>query len=370
LKRTLSIERFPYEALLRQLPGLNDSDIVETAAGDWNPPRPFDGPKVGNEGDPVREILVVDSYAKTPQQREALAGTINRLMSLERDICLVSHLPIPENMIHPGVKYVIYDHHNILGESPVVVFFQFEDMEVRCRPADDYHGAAVYASLCNALHLLAGRYERVHFVESDIDAEAVRSHLVRVAQEFARQPEAQVMGYSFYANDPARASSAILTSLFSLKSEIVGALPHVSNWEDYVGLSTNKRVFLEEWFLDRLTAQGIRYRLLGAAPFEDQSHLEGDYLVFKCRQNNALHIVFVVNRSARPLEVKWHANETMPIAPGRVSWIPNLPGSDEVCVRFGDAEAIHRHPLNGMRKGAFKKAGYNLCPDWDNATYW
>jgi hypothetical protein len=315
----------------------------------------------------MREILVVDSYAKTLQQREMLAATINNLMSLERDICLVSHVPIPESMIHPGVKHVIYDHNNILGESPVAVFFRFDDLEVRCRPADDYHGAAVYASLCNALRLLAGRYERVHFVESDIEVEAVKSHLARVTQKFKHQPEAQVMGYSFYTHDPARAASAMLTSLLSLKPEIVGALPHVSNWNDYVGLSTDKRVFLEEWFLDRLTSRGIKYNLLGAAPFKDQSHLEGEYLVFKCRQNNALHLVFVVNRSARPLEVKWHASETMPLAPEKIGWIPNLSASDEVFVRFADSDAMHRHPLNGMRMGAFKKAGYNLCPDWDNA---
>jgi hypothetical protein len=206
----------------------------------------------------MKEILVVDSYAKTPPQREALAATIKRLTALGRDICLVSHLPIPESAIESGVKFVVYDHNNILGESPVSVYFKAEDLEVCCRPTDDYHGAAVYASLCNALRLLAGRYDRVHFVESDIDVEAVRFHLVRVAQEFDDRPEAQVMGYSFYCDDPARASTAILTSLFSLKPEIVQALPHVSNWEDYTRLATGKRLFLEEWFLDRPVSQGIK----------------------------------------------------------------------------------------------------------------
>jgi hypothetical protein len=226
----------------------------------------------------------------------------------------------------------------------------------------------VYVSLCDALRLLAGRYDRVHFVESDIDVEAVRSHLVRATQEFERRPDAQVVGYCFYSDDPERSSSAIMTSLFSLKPEIVRALPQISNWDDYIRLSTDHRLFLEEWFLDRLVSQGIQYNLLGAATFKDQSHMEGEYLIFKCRLNIPVLLVFIVNRSARELEAKWRSNQTMRIMPGTICWITQLEATDEVLVRFADSGTFHRHPLSAMRMGVFKKAGYDLCPDWNNQT--
>jgi hypothetical protein len=93
--------------------------------------------------------------------------------------------------------------------------------------------------------------------------------------------------------------------------------------------------------------------------------MEGEYLIFKCRQNSPALLVFIVNRSARVLEAKWQPNQTMPLAPGKIGWIAHLTEADEVHVKFADTGTFNSHPLSTMRMGAFKKAGYDLCPDWD-----
>jgi hypothetical protein len=125
----------------------------------------------------MNDIFVVDSYAKSAEQVDMLTSMVDYLTKANRDICLVSHLPIPERLITDNVKFTIFDRNNILGPSVGGVFFQFMDMEVRYPPADFYHGAAVYSNLYNALKLLAHRYEWVHFMESDLEVDDVQRHL-------------------------------------------------------------------------------------------------------------------------------------------------------------------------------------------------
>jgi hypothetical protein len=313
----------------------------------------------------AKEIFVVDSYAKTPQQQEALTTAIDRLRSLDRDICIVSHLPVPESATMPGVKFSIFDKNNILGPNPTVLCWVIGDLEVRCPPPNYYHGPAVYTNLYNALRILAGGYERVHFVESDIGVDVISAHVDRAAHEFASRPEIQVVGYSFYEDYPARASTAILTSLISLKPQIVAHLPCISSWDDYMGLINGKRLILEEWFLDRLISQGIQYTLLPGSPVQDHSHAEGEYIIFKCRLRNSLYLVFVSNRSSRMLEARLKTNESIQVKPGGLAVMQNLSKDYEVLVRFIDSETVRHHPLKTMEIGAFKKADLDLCPDWD-----
>jgi hypothetical protein len=193
-----------------------------------------------------KEILVVDSYAKTPQQRETLASALEAMRSLGRDIFVVSHLPIPEGIINSNVKFTVYDTNNILGPNPTFLSWKIGDLEVRWPPPNDYHGAAVYANLNNALRLLTGRYERVHFVESDIGVDAISVHLDRATYEFTSRPDVQVVGYSLCDDDPARASNALLTNLISLKPQVVERLPCVSSWGDYASLASAGRLIFEE----------------------------------------------------------------------------------------------------------------------------
>jgi hypothetical protein len=312
----------------------------------------------------MSEILVVDSYAKTPQQVEALSAAVHALAELGRDLCLVSHLPIPESVLHPGVKYVLYDSHNILGGEPMTLCLNVGDLEVRFQPADYYHGAAVYSNLYNSLRLLAPRYEWVHFVEADIDVEDVRKHLAGGFQEFKNDKDLKVIGYTFFPNDPALVSTAIFTSLISVKPALVEHLPLISSWSEYRGFYQGQAPILEAWLVDRLKAGNIGYTLLSVAQIRHQSNLGGDYHVVKCRQRNSLWAVFVANRSKSMLDAQWRSGRHRQLEPGVLWCVENVAPSDEVSVTFVGSGNVFHHSLETMRPGIFKKAGLDLCPDW------
>jgi hypothetical protein len=312
----------------------------------------------------MKEIFIVDSYAKSPEQVDLLSAMVDHLTKANRDICLVSHLPIPERLVNQNVKFVIYDSNNILGPKPMTLFFKFQDIEVRCYPTDFYHGPAVYSNLYNALKLLANRYEWVHFVESDVDFEAIQQHLDRGFANFKDRHDVKVLGYPFEPGDPTIRDTAILTSLFSLRPEIAESLPLVTNWDEYHQLCREKTLVLEVWLLDLFKARNIKYELLNDMKVAERSHLGGDYVLVKCRQLNPLFTIFVANQSHRAIDAKGPSGDNRRLNPGQLTWFANVAPSAEVQVSYVGSEKVYHHPLETMRKGAFRKQGAFLCPDW------
>jgi hypothetical protein len=58
-------------------------------------------------------------------------------------------------------------------------------------------------------------------------------------------------------------------------------------------------------------------------------------------------------------------NDSIQVKPGGMAEVRNLSDDHEIVVRFADSETVRHYPLKIMKIGAFKKTGYDLCPDWD-----
>jgi hypothetical protein len=312
----------------------------------------------------MKDIFVVDSYAHSPEQADMLASMIGFLAKINRDICLVSHLPIPEHVVNPNVKFVIYDSNNVLGPTPMTLTFKTQDLEVRCQPKNFYHGPAVYSSLHNALRLLAHRYDWIHFVESDVDVSAIQQHLDGGFARLKDRHDVKVIGYPFVPDDPVHRSAAILTALISLRPEIGDSLPVVTSWDEYQRFRREKTMVLEAWLLDLFKTRNIKYELLDDLRVAEKSHIGGDYVVVKCRQYNSLFMVFIINQSPSAIDVKWTFGATRRVEAGETLYSSNMADSDEILVSFVGSETVHHHPLKTMLLGAFRKQGANLCPDW------
>jgi hypothetical protein len=312
----------------------------------------------------MNEIFVVDSYARSSEQVEMLASMIDFLAKTNRHIGLVSHLPIPQHLINNNVKFAIHDSNNIIGPPVGGAYWKFLDMEVRCNPADFYHGAAVYLNLYNALSLTAHRYDWVHFLESDLDAQDVQKHLLGGFAQLRHQRDLSVIGYPFHGGDSLPISHAIVTNIISLRPEIVHLLPPVSSWDDYERLCAGNIVTLEALLMALFKARNVQYTILPDMQFANKSHTSEDHTVFKCRQHNGSFLIFVVNRSTVPLDVTSKSGPASLLKPGHVHWIADISASDELLVTYVGLNKSFRHPVTNMRLGAFKKRGANLCPDW------
>ncbi len=312
----------------------------------------------------MNDIFVVDSYAKSPEQLDMLAAMVDYLTKARRDICLVSHLPIPERLVGGNVKFVLYDSNNILGPEPMKMYFRAANFEIRYPATDHYHGAAVYSNLYNSLKLLAHRYEWVHFVENDIEGEAIRQHLDGGFSQFKNDKEMKVIGYSSYGERPADSATAMLTSLLSVRPEIVESFPRIDSWDDYLRLNNNSWIILEAWMLRMLRTRNLKHALLAAIPTGNKSKLTGDHSVIKCRQQGPLYTVFVINHADQMIEAQWSTGVRQVLVPRQMTWQSNMGPLVRVTVSYLGTDAVYHHPFDSMRPGAFKVDGRNLCPDW------
>lgn len=312
----------------------------------------------------MNDIFVVDSYAKSAEQVDMLASMVDYLTKANREICLVSHLPIPGPLVSENVKFVLYDSNNVLGPDPLKLYFKAANFEIRYSAANHYHGAAVYTNLYNALKLLAHRYEWVHFVECDIDVEAIRQHLDGGFNQFKSDRATQVIGYSSYGENPAAFPTAMLTSLLSLRPEIVESFPHIGSWDDFLRFNNDTELILEAWLLQVLRTRNLKYVLLNAIATGNKFKLTGDHSVIKCRQQGPLYRVFVINLADRMIEVTWNTGMRQVLVPRQMVWQTNANPSTEVTVSYIGTNAIYHHSFESMRRGAFRVDGQNLCPDW------
>jgi hypothetical protein len=312
----------------------------------------------------MKDIFIVDSYAKSSEQLELLASMVNHLTRANWGICLVSHLPIPERLITPNVKFTIFDSNNILGRFNTMAVARFQDLALRFTPTESYHGAAVYTNLFNALRMLAGRYDWVHFVEYDLDIADIQKHISEGFARLKNQGNLKVIGYRYELTSQVIRSRAMMTNLISLRPEIVDVLPQVSCWNDYYHLGRGCAKNLESWLLEQLRSRGIAGVFLSPIQVANKLHNEGDYFLVKCRQYDCLFTVVIFNQSNRDVDATSNSGAHTRVENGKMVCLHDLPSSDEVVVTYVDTQSVFRHPLEAMPTGAFKRTGFNLCPDW------
>jgi hypothetical protein len=123
-------------------------------------------------------------------------------------------------------------------------------------------------------------------------------------------------------------------------------------------------VILEAFLLNQFKTRNIQYALLQGVRMANKFRIDGHHTAFKCRQNDALLSVFVVNHSPCEIDVKSRSGQHYLLKPGHIYCLHNISPSDELLATYVGLGKVFRHPVETMRMGAFKKQGANLCPDW------
>jgi hypothetical protein len=61
----------------------------------------------------MKKVIIISSYATTPEKEETLINCIDKVSNRGYDVILTSHYPVPD-YIQKKVNYCIYDSENIL----------------------------------------------------------------------------------------------------------------------------------------------------------------------------------------------------------------------------------------------------------------
>ncbi len=116
------------------------------------------------------EVIIIDCYPDNPQRTQLLQDQIERLKPFGIAIILVSHCPVPYHICE-SVDYVIYDKRNVKSANWEIQFKYSKPQYVKLVYSNpksrEYHGAACFSSLKNAVDLLTGRFKFAHFLEYD-----------------------------------------------------------------------------------------------------------------------------------------------------------------------------------------------------------
>jgi hypothetical protein len=303
----------------------------------------------------TQDIVVIDSYAVSPQKQDELYDLISHFDSMNKDVCLVSHLPLPARMFLQNVKHAIYDANNLLGPEPLKVFCKVRDIELHWHSSETYHGSAVYINLYNALKLLLHKYAWIHFVEVDTDRDAIRRHLELVFEPLRNQPDVDLVAYPFFRDDLGISATGIVTTCFSCRPEIVQKLPLITTWHDYMRhCPSGKFIFLEE-LLWNVLSQTVNHRILDNQQIAHGSTVGGNCVVVKCPLDSGAFAVFVVNRTIRTQEIRCSTGQMFRLAPEEVGCVQNLTPEVEVVITEVETGASHRWGFHEMRSGSFKR---------------
>ena len=72
----------------------------------------------------MNKLYCITSHCNTLKKVKSLKRTIKQLNDLNRDILLISHIPLSEDIIE-SVNYFIYD-----GSNPILLHYQIMDLQL------------------------------------------------------------------------------------------------------------------------------------------------------------------------------------------------------------------------------------------------
>jgi len=303
-----------------------------------------------------QDIVVIDSFAENPRKQDQLFGLIDYFRSLNKHVCLVSHLPFPERMFLPNVKHAIYDANNLLGTEPLMRYLKTNNVEIAWQAAETYHGPAVYINLQNALACLINKYSWVHFIEVDVEIESIQQHLETAFQPLQNESNVDLIAYPYSRNLPGASESGIQTTCFSCRPKIVHKLPAVSNWQEYLHHCPSEEMMLLEEMVWNLLSTTVNHRILEGRQIAHSSTRGGTYFVVKCPRGNGSYAGVVFNQSSRSIDILWSNGQTFNLEAGSGA-LSNITPKDHVVVTDIETQTRRHFGFDDMWPGSLTITG-------------
>lgn len=181
-----------------------------------------------------KDIFVIGAYTDSIQKQDILRRQVNLLKKSfpEKKVLVVSHYPISED-IQNMVDYYIYDKINIIGESvchPLIGWYSDSIFDVVYDfPFQTYHSVSIVSSFNNALRFLKGKFERLHYIESDTFID--NNKYIKYVTEIMNRGKKFVGVHSEDKDDD------ICTNFFSVDIEWMNSnFVDIKTWEKYIDI--------------------------------------------------------------------------------------------------------------------------------------
>ena len=115
----------------------------------------------------MRKIIIISSYASTPEKEKTLNDCIERVSNKGYDVMLTSHYPVPD-YIQEKVNYCIYDSDNILLPYSISPSFWIDNDMFELEVNINSHNLTICRNMLNGVGLSKiMKYDFFFFMESD-----------------------------------------------------------------------------------------------------------------------------------------------------------------------------------------------------------
>ena len=115
----------------------------------------------------MKKIIIISSYATTPEKEKTLNECIDKVSHKEYDVMLTSHYPVPD-YIQKKVNYCIYDSDNILLPYSISPSFWVDNDQFELEVSINSHNLTICKNMLNGIGLSKiMKYDFFFFMESD-----------------------------------------------------------------------------------------------------------------------------------------------------------------------------------------------------------
>jgi hypothetical protein len=203
-----------------------------------------------------KDVVIIHTYPNTSEKITLLNDAITHFSKLSMPICIVSHYPVPVNIIS-RVDYAIYDKNNALSDDYYIFHYHIwnKQFKVIYTIDDVYHSLSCLRSIKNAASFLEGKYQYGHFFEHDVRIEDVKSY------QKSFDDNIKFIGSIFIGHNKFNQEiEAIDTGHFSFDiSWLNKQLPELKNWNDFRQSAKNvdEGIQLEHWLLYRFISNDV-----------------------------------------------------------------------------------------------------------------
>lgn len=210
-----------------------------------------------------QDIFVIGCWPNSNERMDTLVETIKQVKALGYPVLISSHYPLPAPIIEQA-DYYIYDKKNILsGDFKPVYTRRNQQGEKEQKEANvEYHAVACLNAMRNAIDFCKGKFNRIHYLEFDVEVD-LNEYLGKVA---AAETALVFIGYE---------NTGIRTDIYSGTVDALDKnIPYIHSWKEYESKIKDGRYILESWLSDyifpRVDPHSISYIKCGVHNRFDQ----------------------------------------------------------------------------------------------------
>jgi autotransporter strand-loop-strand O-heptosyltransferase len=261
-----------------------------------------------------RTIVTIDCHPSSQDRIDSLVETITQVKSLGYPILVVTHLPLPANVIEM-VDYHIYDKRDILSGEDRPIYTRTNNGVVETTKASiPCHALAAIHNIQNAASFAYGKFDWMYHMSSDVEVDmnewmekVNKSEKDFICAQWEKQPETL--------------SGQLMFGKVELFEEL---FPSMETWDDYVKeYGANKFCCEKHSFirardyigLDRIDfvdiSLGNRFDQLDREAWKDETFdyhfVDGPYLMINGMSNREYDIDFTTPDQTAKYHVKQKA---------------------------------------------------------------